>query len=164
MKELIMNPVLISAILGWFVAQTAKVIISIIKTKSFDPERLHGAGGMPSSHSCLVTAMTIATAMTEGVQSTMFAIAVIFSFVTLYDAMGVRWQAGLHAKMLNKVMRQTQELFEIEDMRDGKRDEETEEIKDLKEYIGHRPIEVLVGVLLGIMIAIAVCMLMPKPV
>ena len=88
----------------------------------------------------------------------------IFSFVTLYDAMGVRWQAGLHAKMLNKVMRQTQELFEIEDMRDGKRDEETEEIKDLKEYIGHRPIEVLVGMLLGIMIAIAVCMLMPKPV
>ncbi len=158
MRALFENPVLLSAILGWFVAQTAKVIIHMIKTKSFDPERLHGAGGMPSSHSCMVTAMTIATAMTDGVNSTMFAIAMVFSFVTLYDAMGVRWQAGLHAKMLNKVMRDTQELKEIEDLRDGVRDEEPEEIKDLKEFIGHRPMEVLVGVLLGIMIAMLVCL------
>ncbi len=158
MGALFTNPVLLSAILGWFVAQTAKVIIHMIKTKSFDPERLHGAGGMPSSHSCMVTAMTIATAMTDGVDSTMFALAMVFSFVTLYDAMGVRWQAGLHAKILNKVMRDTQELKEIEDMRDGVRDEEPEEIKDLKEFIGHRPMEVLVGVLLGIMIAMAVCL------
>lgn len=159
--DLLMNPVLLSAILGWMVAQTSKVIISIIKTKSFDPERLHGAGGMPSSHSCMVTAMTVATAMTAGVDSPIFAIAVIFSFVTLYDAMGVRWQAGLHAKTLNKVMRQTQKLWEIEDMRDGKQDEESEEIQDLKEFIGHRPMEVLVGVLIGIVIAVSVCMLMP---
>lgn len=158
MGALFENPVLLSAILGWFVAQTAKVIIHMIKTRSFDPERLHGAGGMPSSHSCMVTAMTIATAMTDGVDSTMFAIAMVFSFVTLYDAMGVRWQAGLHAKMLNMLMRDTQELKEIEDMRDGIKDEETEEIKDLKEFIGHRPMEVLVGVLLGIMIAMAVCL------
>lgn len=158
MMALFENPVMLSAILGWFVAQTAKVIIHVIKTKSFDPERLHGAGGMPSSHSCMVTAMTIAAAMTDGVNSTVFAIAMVFSFVTLYDAMGVRWQAGLHAKMLNKVMRDTQELKEIEDMRDGVRDEESEEIKDLKEFIGHRPMEVLVGVLLGIMIAICVCL------
>ncbi len=158
MGALLENPVLLSAILGWFVAQTAKVIIHMIKTKSFDPERLHGAGGMPSSHSCMVTAMTIATAMTDGVNSTMFAVAMVFSFVTLYDAMGVRWQAGLHAKMLNKVMRDTQELKENEDMRDGVRDNEPEEIKDLKEFIGHRPMEVLVGVLLGIMIAMAVCL------
>ena len=158
MNALFDNPVLLSAILGWFVAQTAKVVIHMIQTRSFDPERLHGAGGMPSSHSCMVTAMTIATAMTNGVNSTMFALAMVFSFVTLYDAMGVRWQAGLHAKMLNKVMRDTQELKEIEDLRDGVKDEETEEIKDLKEFIGHRPMEVLVGVLLGIMIAMVVCL------
>ncbi len=157
MLELFQNPVLLSAILGWFVAQTAKVIIHIIKTKQFDPERLHGAGGMPSSHSCMVTAMTIAIAMEDGVNSSLFAIAMVFSFVTLYDAMGVRWQAGLHAKMINKVMRETQELKEIEDMRDGVRDEEPEDVDDLKEYIGHKPMEVLVGVLLGIMIAILVC-------
>lgn len=158
MKALFENSVLLSAILGWFVAQTLKVIIHIIKTKSFDPERLHGAGGMPSSHSCMVTAMTIATAMTDGVNSTMFAITMVFSFVTLYDAMGVRWQAGLHAKVLNRVKRETKELKEIEDMRDGVKDEEYEEIEDLKEFIGHRPMEVLVGVLLGIMIAMFVCL------
>ena len=129
----------------------------MIQTKTFDPERLHGAGGMPSSHSCMVTALTISTAMTEGVHSTMFALAMVFAFVTLYDAMGVRWQAGLHAKMLNKFMRDTQELKEIEDLRDGVRDEDPEEIEDLKEFIGHRPMEVLVGVLMGIMIAILVC-------
>ncbi len=157
MGALFDNPVLLSAILGWFAAQTTKVVIHVIKTKKFDPERLHGAGGMPSSHSCMVTAMTIAAAMTEGVNSSIFAIAMVFSFVTLYDAMGVRWQAGLHAKTLNTLMRDTQELKEIEDMRDGVRDEESEEIEDLKEFIGHRPMEVLVGVLMGIMIAMLVC-------
>ena len=157
MNSFFNNPVLLSAILGWFAAQSAKVLIHMIQTKTFDPERLHGAGGMPSSHSCMVTALTISTAMTEGVHSTMFALAMVFAFVTLYDAMGVRWQAGLHAKMLNKFMRDTQELKEIEDLRDGVRDEDPEEIEDLKEFIGHRPMEVLVGVLMGIMIAILVC-------
>ena len=106
----------------------------------------------------MVTAMTIAAAMTDGVNSTIFALAMVFSFVTLYDAMGVRWQAGLHAKVLNRVKRETKELKEIEDMRDGIKDEEYEEIEDLKEFIGHRPMEVLVGVLLGIMIAMFVCL------
>lgn len=158
MKALFENRVLLAALLGWLVAQSAKVVISVIKTKKFDAERLSGAGGMPSSHSCMVTALTIATAMIEGVNSTFFALAVIFAFVTLYDAMGVRWQAGLHAKMLNKVMRDTYELKEIEDLRDGVRDEAQEEPADLKEYIGHKPMEVLVGVLLGIVIAMLVCL------
>lgn len=159
MKALFENRVLLAALLGWLVAQTAKVIISVIKTKKFDAERLSGAGGMPSSHSCMVTALTISAAMIEGVNSTVFALAVVFAFVTLYDAMGVRWQAGLHARVLNRVMRETQELKEAEDLRDGVRDDEYEEPESLKEFIGHRPMEVLVGVLLGIVIAMFVCLI-----
>ena len=161
MFELFENRVLLSALLGWFVAQTAKVVIHMIKTKKFDPERLNGAGGMPSSHSCMVTALTIAAAMVEGVKSSIFAIAMIFAFVTLYDAMGVRWQAGLHAKVLNRYMREVQELKEDIDALDGEDDDiddEIEESSDLKEFIGHKPLEVLVGVMLGIVIAMAVCL------
>lgn len=156
------NRVLLSALLGWFVAQTAKVIIHMIKTKKFDPERLNGAGGMPSSHSCMVTALTISCAMVEeaGVQSPIFAIALIFAFVTLYDAMGVRWQAGLHARALNKYMREVQELKEDVDAIDGQLDDDydDDEPEDLKEFIGHKPLEVLVGVMLGIVIAMIVCL------
>lgn len=157
MVDLLHNRVLIAALLGWFVAQGAKVVISIIKTKKFDPERLNGAGGMPSSHSCMVTALTVSIAMTEGMDSAAFALAVIFTFVTLYDAMGVRWQAGLHARMLNKYMR---EIFLKQKPADEVASEE--EPEGLKEYLGHRPIEVLVGVLLGILIAMAVCLLIPE--
>ncbi len=157
MMDLLHNRVLIAALLGWFVAQGAKVVISIIKTKKFDPERLNGAGGMPSSHSCMVTALTVSIGMTAGMASPEFALAVIFTFVTLYDAMGVRWQAGLHARLLNKYMR---ELFLIKKPQDE--EEITDEPADLKEYLGHRPIEVLVGVLLGILIAMTVCLLIPE--
>ncbi len=150
---LLQNEVFMAGVLGWFIAQSAKVIITSIKTKSFASERINGSGGMPSSHSCMVTAMTIATAMEEGVDSTFFAIAMIFAFVTLHDAMGVRWQAGLHARLLNKYMREWQ------DQNDADEEEEESSAGDLKEFLGHRPIEVLVGVLLGILIAIAVCLL-----
>ncbi|MBQ3069473.1 MAG: divergent PAP2 family protein [Clostridia bacterium] len=150
--SLLCNEVFIAGVLGWFIAQSAKVVITSIKTKSFASERINGSGGMPSSHSCMVTAMTIATAMEEGVDSTFFAIAMIFAFVTLHDAMGVRWQAGLHARLLNKYMREWQEQNDLEE-------DEDDTPGDLKEFLGHRPIEVLVGVLLGILIAIAVCLL-----
>lgn len=151
MSVLFQNRVLWAALLGWLVAQTAKVIISIIKTKKFDAERLSGAGGMPSSHSCMVTALTISTAMTEGVNSTAFALAVIFAFVTLYDAMGVRWQAGLHARLLNKLLRDSDEQMDL--------DGDGEDDPALKEFIGHKPMEVLVGVMIGIVIAMLVCLI-----
>ncbi len=153
MAELLQNRVLLAALLGWFVAQTAKVIISIIKTKKFDPERLNGAGGMPSSHSCMVTSLTVSIAMMEGANSAVFALAVVFTFITLYDAMGVRWQAGLHARLLNKYMKSLMSGGKDIDG-DGKPDVQ----KDLKEYLGHKPLEVLVGVLLGIIIAMVVCL------
>lgn len=159
MRMLLDNHVLLSALLGWFVAQTTKVILSIIQTKRFDPERISGAGGMPSSHSSLVTALTVATAIVEGFDSTAFAVAIVFAFVTIYDALGVRRQAGLHAQMLNKIMRDTAELKEMEDLRDGVRDEDPEELTALKEYIGHKLPEVIVGIVIGGVVATLVCLL-----
>ncbi|MBQ4617005.1 MAG: divergent PAP2 family protein [Clostridia bacterium] len=149
--DLLQNRVFIAGILGWFIAQSAKVVIDSIKSKTFAKNRFNGSGGMPSSHSCMVTSMTIATAMQAegGLGSVEFAIALVFTFVTLHDAMGVRWQAGLHARLLNKYMR---------DLQDNAENDAEEEIGDLKEFLGHRPIEVLVGVLLGILIAITVCL------
>ena len=163
MTEVLHNRVLISAFLGWMVAQTMKVIISIIKTKKFDFERISGAGGMPSSHSCMVTALTISTAMSEGagVGSPLFALSLVFSFVTLYDAMGVRWQAGLHARALNKYIQKVKELkkFSFSEMQGiAWSDDDDEEDEALKEFIGHKPMEVIVGVLLGIVIAMTVCL------
>ncbi len=162
MKELLENRVLMSAILGWLVAQILKVIIDFIRKGKFDIERLSGAGGMPSSHSCMVTALTISAAIAEGVNSTVFALSLAFAFITLYDAMGVRWQAGLHARVLNKYVREVEELKEAH--QDDKEDDATadgeelpEEFDDLKEFIGHKPMEVLVGVMLGIVIAMLVC-------
>jgi len=153
MTELLQNRVLLASLLGWFVAQTTKVIISIITTKKFDAERLNGAGGMPSSHSCMVTALTVSIAMMEGADSAVFALAVVFTFITLYDAMGVRWQAGLHARLLNKYMKTL-----IGGGKDIDGDGEADVPKDLKEYLGHKPLEVLVGVMLGILIAMIVCL------
>ncbi|MBQ9413695.1 MAG: divergent PAP2 family protein [Clostridia bacterium] len=158
-NDLIGNRVLLAALIAWFVAQTSKLIIYIIKTKSFDRERIYGAGGMPSSHSCLVCSLTVSTAMVEGLRSTFFALAVIFAFVTIYDALGVRRQAGLHAKTLNKYMRVTRQLQDHVQLRDESDEELCEELDDaeLKEFIGHSPLEVMVGSLLGIVIAIIVC-------
>ncbi len=157
LTDLFGNRVLISILFGWLTAQILKVIISIIKTRLFDSERIYGAGGMPSSHSCMVSALVISIGMTEGIRSAVFALAVAFAFVTIYDSMGVRRQAGLHAKLLNKYIRVTQTLQDHEEELQEPSEEWNEPV-DLKEFIGHNPLEVLVGVLLGIITAIFVCM------
>lgn len=161
MEQLFANRVLLAGIFGWFVAQLLKVIIDWLINGKFNIERISGAGGMPSSHSCMVTAMTVAVAMVEGVDSTLFAMALLMAFITLYDAMGVRWQAGLHARVLNKTVRDVEELKESQnenDDEDAPEEEEENESKGLKEFIGHKPMEVLVGVMLGIVVAILVCL------
>ena len=160
MEQLFANRVLLAGILGWFVAQLLKVVIDWLVNGKFNIERISGAGGMPSSHSCMVTAMTVAVAMVEGVDSTLFAMALLIAFITLYDAMGVRWQAGLHARVLNKTVRDVEELKESQNENDEESPEEEDEHapKGLKEFIGHKPMEVLVGVMLGIVVAILVCL------
>lgn len=147
LKEISRNYILMVAIASWFVAQIIKIVIDVVINKKFHPERLIGAGGMPSSHSALVTSMTCAVGNRMGIGSGAFAIALTLSVIVMYDAMGVRRAAGEQAKIINKLTE--------EHRRDKK--EELEIDRALKEYLGHTPLEVLSGALLGI----AVYMMIP---
>lgn len=140
--ELVHNQIFMSAVTGWFVAQILKTFIHLYFTKSFVPERLVGSGGMPSSHSATVCALSTATGLQCGVSSPEFAIAAIVAIVVMYDAIGVRRETGIQAKILNEMM----ELF-------NSMDKELSTEERLKEFVGHTPIQVLVGAILGILIA-----------
>ncbi len=161
MNTISYNYVLFSALASWCAAQVIKTLLNFIQTKNFNPERLFGAGGMPSSHSALVCSATIAVCRKCGFDSSEFAIMFIIAMVVMYDAMGVRRSAGLHARELNRIKR----IFAVrgiklnEETSDGKRGGKKKD-KDLKEYLGHTPFEVLGGALLGILVA----MMMPMKV
>ena len=150
------NKVLFTAVLAWLCAQVLKVLLTLVLSKKLNIERLWGAGGMPSAHSSMVCALTISLARVDGVNSPLFALAVIYAFVTMYDAMGVRREAGVHAKLLNKYLNQIENQNADVDG-DGIPDKEVDEI-ELKEFIGHTPLEVLGGVLLGILVGVTVPM------
>lgn len=143
--ELVQNKILISSVTGWVIAQVLKTLIHLWFTKTFVAERLVGGGGMPSSHSATVCALCTATAIEYGAGSFEFAIAAIFSLVVMYDAIGVRQETGKQAKVLNDMI----ELF----THMGK-DLDIE--KQLKEFIGHTPLQVLCGAVLGIATAIVI--------
>lgn len=153
------NYVLNVAVLSWFAAQITKTILYAIQYKTFNPERLFGAGGMPSAHSATVCGMTIALARSVGFTSPIFAVAAVLAMITMYDAMGVRRQAGMHAKMLNILLRKEQEKRNLAKEAFASIGEELKLKKNrYKEYLGHTPLQVLVGALLGIVIALAVPM------
>ena len=137
-EEIISNKVLISAILGWCIAQVLKVIYVLITERRFDLERITGSGGMPSSHSAFVSAMTTAVGLTEGFDSSFFAIAFVLSFIVMYDASGVRKAAGEHAKVINDLQEMLHKEVPVY----------------LKELLGHTRLEVIVGSLLGIAIGL----------
>lgn len=144
LQSLFSNTTLIAAFLSWILAQVIKTAITAIQTRSFVPERLFGAGGMPSAHSAMVCALTMCVAHKCGLASPEFAITICFAAVVIYDAMGVRRAAGEHAKVINRMV----------DIMEKEGSEITE--KDLKEYLGHTPIEVLAGILLGIVVSLIV--------
>ena len=143
LNALIHNTVLVSAVLGWFVAQVLKTLIHLFFTKKFVPERLVGSGGMPSSHSATVCALATAILIQEGPDSLFFAIALILAIIVMHDAMGVRRETGIQARILNEMM----QLFE--DMGSDMPAQEK-----LKEFVGHTPLQVLIGAILGILIAL----------
>lgn len=135
------NYVLLSALTGWFAAQLIKFILTFIATGKFEKECLVGSGGMPSSHTALVCSLTIAIAKVEGVDSALFAVALILACIVMYDAMGVRRAAGRQAAAINEINADRQQEDEIERA-------------ELSTSIGHTPLEVLGGALLGILIPI----------
>ncbi|HHV51275.1 MAG TPA: divergent PAP2 family protein [Clostridiales bacterium] len=154
LHEFFENRVLFAAVLGWFSSQATKFIITLLLTRKMNFERLWGAGGMPSAHSSTVCALTVSMARFYGVNSPVFALAVMFAFVTMYDAMGVRREAGEHAKLLNKYLNEI-EISKADKDGDGIPEEKVDEI-ELKEFIGHTPLEVLGGALMGILVGILV--------
>ena len=148
-EELLQNKVLISALAGWFIAQFLKTLIHLLFTKKFVAERLVGSGGMPSSHSATVCALSTSALMIYGIGSFEFAISFILAVIVMHDAMGVRRETGIQAKVLNELI----EVFAAMDSDMSAQDK-------LKEFVGHTPLQVLVGSLLGITIAILVCLML----
>ena len=137
---IVTNYILVCAVIGWFLAQFIKCTRYVIKNRSFNFMVIMSSGGMPSSHSAMVCAMVTAVGKTEGTGSALFAVACAFAFIVMYDAAGVRRAAGEQAKVLNRI---------AEELSDG----DTRYLdKDLKEFIGHTPLQVLVGAILGVLI------------
>ena len=128
---------IIVPILTWFGIQCFKVIWDLIVTHKFNFKRILGAGGMPSSHSAVAISLATMIGKNEGVNSPIFALAIIFSFVVMYDAAGVRRAAGKQAKLLNKLV-ETPGLSNIEVQ------------EKLVEVLGHTPMQVVVGAIIGI--------------
>lgn len=139
------NEIFISAALGWTVAQVLKTVIHLILTKKFVAERMVGSGGMPSSHSATVVSLATATYYTYGSASFEFAMTTFFALVVMYDAIGVRRETGIQAKVLNEM---------IDFFSHMGKDISIEE--KLKEFVGHTPLQVLIGAILGFLIAVGV--------
>ena len=136
LQSFLSNYVIICAATAWISAQILKFLITLILTGKPKMERLTGSGGMPSSHTAMVCAAAIATARSQGLDSAIFAIALVLACIVMYDATGVRRQAGEHAKQLNKINREN--------------DNDNLEDELLKEKLGHTPLDVMGGMLLGV--------------
>jgi acid phosphatase family membrane protein YuiD len=142
-------PVLICAFAGWLVSSLLKIPFTYFLHHKIDLKQAFGTGGMPSSHSALMISTTLGIGLFSGFNSPVFALALAVSTVVIYDAAGVRRQAGFHAERINMIIK---ELWE------GKPLEE----KDLKEMLGHSPLEVTGGILVGILTALFVWLVWPK--
>jgi acid phosphatase family membrane protein YuiD len=141
-NELLANPVLIAATWAWAITQTLKFVLYTVRERRINLRYLTTMGGMPSSHSATVASLATAVGIRDGLRSTSFAIALAFAFVVMYDAAGVRRAAMAQAKILNQMI---DELFQ------GHPISETR----LRELLGHTPFEVVVGAILGVIIAFA---------
>lgn len=132
---------LIVPISVWLCIQIFKVIWDLVVTHKFNFKRILGAGGMPSSHSAVVTSIATMIGKTQGINSPIFALSVIFAFVVMYDAAGVRRAAGKQAKLLNKLV-ETPGLSNIEVQ------------EKLVEVLGHTPTQVIVGAIIGVTVGL----------
>ncbi|MEN6482418.1 MAG: divergent PAP2 family protein [Anaerolineaceae bacterium] len=141
--DLIANEVLISALISWFLGQFLKVPVEYFLTRKVNWGLWFSSGGMPSSHSSLMTAVSLSIGLTSGFDSPIFALSVATSMIVIYDATGVRRQAGIHAQKINMI---------IEELLSGKPLNQ----EQLKEVLGHTPREVAAGVLLGVIVSLIV--------
>lgn len=144
------NYILCAACSAWFLAQIIKTVTTVIRDKKFVFERIYGPGGMPSGHSAMVCAAVIAVGRVCGTETPTFAIMVMFALVVMYDAVGVRREAGNHAHELNKLKKILK--YDLKEP-----DEERRE-REFKEILGHTPLQVVCGAALGIVMAFIVPM------
>lgn len=128
------------AFFSWFIAQLMKVVLTLAFERKFDIERFWGSGGFPSSHTSSVVSVTFGIGLELGFDTPLFALALVFSMIVMYDASGVRRAVGKQAAILNNIIHDISAHKPIEQ-------------EQLKELIGHTPFEVIGGALLGIIVA-----------
>ena len=139
LSDLISNPYFVIGISSWAVAQVMKIIINACLTKQWSLERLFGDGGMPSGHSATVSSVATVTALINGFGSFEFAISALLAIIVCHDAMGVRLETGKQAVVLNEIIKTFETLYK----------DQLPEVK-LKEFVGHSPVQVGAGILIGI--------------
>ena len=142
LHEIITNELLIIPICSWALAQSLKVIVILIQKKQMDLRYLVGSGGMPSSHSSFVSALATSVALIEGLGSVAFGISAIFALVVIYDAAGVRRSVGQQSVVLNRIIRELRLRRPL-----------TGVGRDLRTFIGHTQFQVIIGALLGVVLA-----------
>ena len=138
------NKVFLTTVISWFIAQSIKVLLGFISEKRFNFKWFVGTGGMPSSHVAGVSAMATAVGLISGPESVIFAVSLVFAVIVMFDAQGVRQATGIQAEVLNEI---TADIYFKRGLKEEK----------LKELVGHTRVEVLVGALLGIIVALLVC-------
>jgi len=143
LQKAITNKYIYVPLIVWFSIQTFKVIYDLIKTKKFNFKRIMGAGGMPSSHSAVVTCLATLVGKYQGVDTPIFAMSLIFAMVVMYDAAGVRRAAGKQASLLNKIV-ETPGLSGVQVQ------------EKLVEVLGHTPLQVIIGAFIGIAVGLLV--------
>jgi acid phosphatase family membrane protein YuiD len=139
--HLLENRVLGTALLAWLIAQGLKVILVALFEKRLDLSRMIGSGGMPSSHAAFVVSLAFGVGFEAGFESPLFALAAVFALVVMYDAAGVRRAVGRQARLLNRIVTESIEERHLPPY------------EQLKELLGHTPVEVFAGAVLGAMIA-----------
>ena len=132
--DIFTNPFLLTGLGSWFIAQVLKTILHLIIYKKLQFERLVGDGGMPSGHSATVSSLATICGLTYGFGGIEFAISAILAIIVCHDATGVRRETGKHAEILNELLKSL----------------ETGKPMDLKELVGHTPLQVFMGILIGI--------------
>ncbi len=142
LNDLIHNQVVIAAVLAWVIGQFLKFPLDYMLNKRWNWGIMFSAGGLPSSHSSLVTAVTLTIGLREGFDSAIFALSASIAMIVIYDAAGVRRQAGIHAERINEIMKNFFESGQLPE-------------KELKEMLGHTPFEVVTGIILGVAISLA---------
>ena len=146
-SEFANNQIMLCALLSWFIAQVLKIPTCLITEKRLDWKRILGSGGMPSSHTSFVVSLTIMVGAMEGFGSALFAVSFTLAAIVMYDATGVRRETGTQAQVINEILRKV--------FIDGKPISED----NLKELVGHKPIEVAAGFILGVVVALCFILL-----